>query len=144
MKFSVKGVENEMKQKYGLRFSSVDGAIDVLEEMICEDINLAENSRQRKEEPLTPQIFKDNNFNALYDSVLIFICNEEGNNGISKHRHSLDRVDNLFDYLTSEARKEMREKEEKEAKESVGPRHAFYDKSVFHLPIDLMDTMRVG
>lgn len=143
MVFYVRGLSTELREKYGERLYCIEGAIGVLEELIIKNMD----KKKRKEELKEGEyVFNNDNFNQLYDAVLRVIDKEEKSEGYSAHRDKLDKVDKKLDELTRDVRAEVREIEEKRDKECIGPHNPDknYVKMVFHLPVNISDTMRVG
>ncbi|VVB78308.1 Uncharacterised protein [uncultured archaeon] len=142
MRFYVKSLELDFRDKYADKLVSVEGSIGVLEELI--NGNLKKKDKEQLEDG--EFVFNNNNFIFLYDAVLDAIDLEERENGCSPYRAGLDMIDKKLDILTSDLRTDVRKIEEKKDKDSLGPHKSNQDyaKPVFHLPINFIDTMRVG
>jgi len=135
MRFYIKGLGSEIREKYSARLFCVEGAIEVLEEMAYN--NIADKSED------SLGVLNNNDFSFLYDSVLRYICSEEEKNGFSENREKLDKVDSLLDCLTSKLREDTRKLEIERDKESIGPRVVPFDPKIYHLPLNISDA-RVG
>ena len=140
MKFCIKNIRHEMREKYGERLFTIEGAIEVLEEMVCEDINRIEKD---KNNILNHKILNDRDFNKIYDNVLALICFEETTKGFSEYRAKLNLVDEHINHLTNYARKKEKKLAKEKNKENIGPSTIPYIKTVFYLPQNITDIMGV-
>ena len=105
MKFYIKGIGYELRQKYGGKLLGIEGAIGVLEELARESEESGNGFRKK--------FVWNNDFNLIYNCVFKYIRREESSAGSSAYRLMLNKVDEELGRILRERESNLIPKEKK-------------------------------